>query len=116
MCGSRGEQGGNSEGLGGSLGEEGLFIPGEQPKKGYGSHIGKGGAHTLQFEDKDNNGIDDRYQTEPSYEIAGYGSANYDPATVTSAQRMWIRHHSGASVINDREKLKNLYDIINQRA
>ncbi len=98
MCGSRGEQGGNSEGLGGSLGEEGLFIPGEQPKKEFSNKWG------------------DQYQTEPSYEIAGYGSANYDPATVTSAQRMWIRHHSGASVINDREKLKTLYDIINQRA
>ena len=98
MCGSRGEQVGNSEGLGGSLGEEGLFIPGEQPKK--------------EFSNKWSN----QYQSEPSYEIAGYGSANYDPATVTSAQRMWIRHHSGASVINDREKLKTLYDIINQRA
>jgi hypothetical protein len=44
-----------------------------------------------------------------------YGSMNYDPSTVTSAQRMWIRHHSGVEPINDREKLKTLYNIINQR-
>ncbi len=46
----------------------------------------------------------------------GYGSMNYDPATVRAAQKQWINHHSGKSPISDPAKILTLYNIINQRA
>ena len=47
----------------------------------------------------------------------GYGSMNYDPATVRQAQKQWIKHHNSSdSYKATPDQLKVLWNIINQKA